>query len=620
MQQRFYVGKHTGTISDALLAYGAAWLIDAVVSHATDGRTRATISDEGPFYRIDAGVTLQDEWLDYDPVLVPLVTDAKHPPPEDLPALAVRDVNETWTGVRRYFEQLKLLRETLQKDQDWKQQAEAGRKNPNTSLNQLLSEEVQHRLQDQRLPPDWTVVTYVGDYRMQAQDNHNQLIVQWSQSNKQRPGLALRTVLRMLATPQTNLDALIEEWKKQTKGDKLGEAMVTATQLLNPHMGKGQNRAKANGLVMSNEKSFWLLEFLKVLGLWAAALPAKAPESELRKTYALAPKRLEMRFHQRVFADFRSSAPTNETSVKQDSIAVLRYTISLLEHLVEEENDEDLAAFGGRVSDLVHGLAVATYQLLSRNSYTTMNIAFLGLPDWMPRIEKRADAQLFTGILHEHLQRITVIDEKASEGQQLLTHYREFVTSNRLQPFFDFCAGYSSYLLSALDHKRWMIRPFLTNNMEALLTMNNKKYSPILASEGFRHIAAAIRRSTLALVYQDPSKRRYDIRYGLGQELQRQARYDDEFLRALGDFVQSYNDETLRVRERTKGKDQSVHRPLVTTHDLEDIVALVDEYGARTICNLLIAYGYAREPKEADKDPQPGDALATGIEPEQAAN
>jgi hypothetical protein len=300
-----------------------------------------------------------------------------------------------------------------------------------------------------------------------------------------------------------------------------------------------------------------------------------------------------------VFNTFRRNVPSNETSVKQDIVAVLRYGITLLEHMLEDEDDE-LASFGSRLSDLVQGLAVATYQLLSRNSYTTMNISYLGLPDWLPQISHPGDAQRCAEMLREHQQRIMAINEEESEGLHLLSQYRDFLSSNEMQPFFAFCTGYSSYLLRSIERKRWMVQPFSTSNMEALLTMSDKKYKPILENDGFRHIATAIRRSTLSLVYQEPGKRRYDVRYGLGQELQRQARYDDEFLRALGDFVQSYNDETLRVHERTKGKDPSTRRALVTTHDLEDIVALVDEYGARTICNLLIAYGYAREPRETD--------------------
>lgn len=606
MQQIFYCPKTTGTLSDLLFALGIATIIDLVVSRATNGRRRATIRDEGSVYVVDAGVPIQEEWLDDDLAIIPFVTDAKHPLPEDMAGEEFRDVNGTWERVRGYFNQVKVLRAELQTDDEWRRQAEANRKSPAVTLNQLVGDEIEQRLKDSLPPAEWTVTTYVGDYRMQAQDNHNLLIEQWVRANRAEPGLALRLLCKLTATPQVNQDAIIEEWKKRAKGKELGDVLVTASQLLNPHMGKGQNRAKANGLVMANEKSFWLVEFVKAVGLWAAALPAKAPDSDLRKSYVLAPRRLELRFHQKVFAEFRRNVPSNETSIKQDVIALLRYTITLINHLMEE--DGELAAFGGSVADLVEGLAVATYQLLSRNSYTTMNIAFLGLPDWMPRIENHADAQLLVAILNEHLQRVTAINEDESEGQRLLADYRDFAAGNRLQSFFAFCTGYSSYLLRSIERKRWMIRPFLTTNMEALLTMNEKKYKPILENEGFRHIAAAIRRSTLTLVYQEPSKRRYDIRYGLGQELQRKARYDDEFLRSLGDFVQGYNDETLRVHERTKGKDPTARRPLVTTHDLEDLVGLVDEYGAATICNLLIAYGYAREPKETEGGPQAGDA------------
>ena len=34
------------------------------------------------------------------------------------------------------------------------------------------------------------------------------------------------------------------------------------------------------------------------------------------------------------------------------------------------------------------------------------------------------------------------------------------------------------------------------------------------------------------------------------------------------------------------------------TDDIAAIVGLVDEYGPQVVCNLLVAYGYAREPRE----------------------
>ncbi|HID34815.1 MAG TPA: hypothetical protein EYP25_09675 [Anaerolineae bacterium] len=132
--------------------------------------------------------------------------------------------------------------------------------------------------------------------------------------------------------------------------------------------------------------------------------------------------------------------------------------------------------------------------------------------------------------------------------------------------------------------------------------MSQPKLSPILQSQGFRNIAEAIRRSTVIPQYIGRQQSQYDIRYGLGQELKRKAQYPDEFIQALAEFMQSYNEENARVYERTKGK--GIRRKAITTQDIEEILALVDEYGSRTVANLLIAFGYARDPREESTDNQ----------------
>ena len=125
--------------------------------------------------------------------------------------------------------------------------------------------------------------------------------------------------------------------------------------------------------------------------------------------------------------------------------------------------------------------------------------------------------------------------------------------------------------------------------------------TPIVEDEGFRNVAYAIRMSTLVPVYVGRSKSRFDIRYGLGQNLMRQAQYPDNFVEALAEFMQSYNDETMRVHERTKG---AARRKLITTQDIEAVVKLVDTYGSKTVCNLLVAFGYARDPRERTEETQ----------------
>lgn len=303
-----------------------------------------------------------------------------------------------------------------------------------------------------------------------------------------------------------------------------------------------------------------------------------------------------MNYHRRIFARFRDRL-WNEGVVKQDIMASLLYAEVLLEQSIE---DDALDVFDeGGISNVVNGMDVATYQLLSANSYTMMNLSFLGLPDWMPHIRMSEDAEGYVAILQEHQGRIRAIDEDRSEGYALLQLYRDFLSGNYFAPFYEFLAGYSSYLISALDRSQFYIKPFSETNLRRLFDMAKPELSPILEDEGFRNVAYAIRMSTVVPLYLGRNKSRFDVRYGLGQELMRKAQYEDDFIQALSEFMQSYNDETMRVHERTKG---TARRKLITTQDIESVVRLVDEHGSKTVCNLLVAFGYARDPREKPEE------------------
>ncbi|RMI05154.1 MAG: hypothetical protein D6681_08585 [Calditrichaeota bacterium] len=138
------------------------------------------------------------------------------------------------------------------------------------------------------------------------------------------------------------------------------------------------------------------------------------------------------------------------------------------------------------------------------------------------------------------------------------------------------------------------------------------KLSEILDKEkhpGFHNIAYAIRQSTVVAQYRkQQGDRRYDVRYGLGQELARKARYPDQFITALSDFLHKYNAENAQVMETRSGP----YRRSIQVTDIEDIVALVDQYGSELICNLLVAYGYARSGSQAPGEFAPDDEVPDG--------
>ena len=125
------------------------------------------------------------------------------------------------------------------------------------------------------------------------------------------------------------------------------------------------------------------------------------------------------------------------------------------------------------------------------------------------------------------------------------------------------------------------------------------KLGPILEKKGFQNIANAIRQSTvMAQYWKSQGDRRYNVRYGLGQELNRKANYPADFIAALSDFMHKFNAENAQVMETRQGP----YRKSLVKTDIDDIVALVDEYGSVLICNLLVAYGYARLPRASDSE------------------
>ena len=140
----------------------------------------------------------------------------------------------------------------------------------------------------------------------------------------------------------------------------------------------------------------------------------------------------------------------------------------------------------------------------------------------------------------------------------------------------------------------------------------NQDAIEIFNSKGFLRIADAIRRATVFAQWQRSQfdDRTYEVRYGLGQELMRHARYEKEFLAALSEFLFEYNAETARedekaAREITKYNNGKA-RPLTAQDrkerhlrwmtdeaDLKEVAALVKDHGSEVVGSLLVACGYS---------------------------
>ena len=408
----------------------------------------------------------------------------------------------------------------------------------------------------------------------------------------------LRLIRDLYAQTPNDLAAAEKAWKvlDRAKGWSI-PTMITAGQIYNPSQGKGQNRAKADRLAMGNVKGFWLAEFLKAVGFYRAALTKGLRGSKDRKTYVLAPMTLSLTEHDKVFKEFKSAMERSETPVRCDILASIRYAKALLGYSQADEGRSVLRRFVqvGRPRSVVAGFASVFYKNLG-NSAATMNLPFVGLPGWL-QVATRQDVVDTSKVMGEHERIVTQFDESHSDEHALLLAYRDFCSGEDLEAFFTFAVHYSAFIIGRRERKQYA-RQFTENNLRRLIMGSDPKLAPILETPGFQNIAYAIRQSTVTAQWRKKQgDRRYDVRYGLGQQLARKAHYADEFIAELSDFLHKYNAKNAQVMETREGP----YRRSVRMSDIEEIVRLIDEYGSRTICHLLVAYGYARTSREKDQ-------------------
>jgi hypothetical protein len=125
----------------------------------------------------------------------------------------------------------------------------------------------------------------------------------------------------------------------------------------------------------------------------------------------------------------------------------------------------------------------------------------------------------------------------------------------------------------------------------------NLRIADLIKSAGFRSIANAVHEATVKAQYwKGQGQQDYDIHYGLAQKWNRAVDQGTEFfLHELADFVRAYNEENGKRQEKRKPT-----RDAVVQTDLDTILNTITtgEVDARTVCLLLLAYGYSMTANE----------------------
>ncbi|MCC7352985.1 MAG: hypothetical protein IT330_04445 [Anaerolineae bacterium] len=586
-QSTYWTDKTTDTFADTLLMYGVAILLDHLLTNNVGKRT-VRIKDEGSVFAItlERPIAPGFENVPWFCDLPFIETRSKKPP-------------EGWLGVTVDYD--------AERERNTNYYAARKQLPPEARRPGATPDRFPALAQAEALKPrsDWQVLAQIN--QMGSIAAYTQVLEAWAECRTCFPDL-LRLLLALFAATPNDTDAALTGWKALKKERGLNaKDTATPVQVLNPAMGKGINRAKADGADrLGNPDSFWPLEFLKFWGMRGAGLPrvVKSPQPtggrgpRDRKTYVLHPVNISLETHQNVYDRFNEGLWAN-TAVKMDILAALRYTDTYLEQWLAGEPSDD---WGGSIEDRIKSLAIAFYKDMG-SAVSLLNLSEIGLPRWM-QAKTSEQGHAYRDLLQEHLRIVSSLSERNADEYRLLTTYRSFLSGHDLIAFFGFTGAYSALLMSRLERGQWAPR-FLTTNLEVLIMGHDHKLKPILDTPGFQHIATAIRRSTVTPQYfkSKGQSRVYDIRYGLGTDLLRKAAYPDRFIQALSEFMHAYNQENAQINERYDGKPP-VRRSNITTDDIAQVVALIDEYGAQTVGNLLVAFGYARESRE----PEPGEA------------
>jgi hypothetical protein len=605
--QPYYINKTSDTSADTLLAIGLASLLSRVLSSLGKPSKGLTIEDAGPYHELRLPTPVTDGDLQHLKPFSPLrllvtATQNKKQVEKQGKQLNGFYYEAEQEKSRVYYAKFKTL--------------EAALRRPEARLNRS-----KYPILGELEEPDPQLGHYRAINQMRIAGSFNDLLQRWTDLEElQREHI--RLLLTFFSSPDNDIAAAIAAWQKLAKEHGLkGNPEVAALQVVNPTTGKGANRPKSNTLRSEgNPDNFWLLELLKFVGFMDAAAPYVIQGSKDRKTYVLQPRIIELGTLQGMMRTFRSVC-WSSTVVKLDIMAALRFTQTFIkqrEQALSGEAEEDEFSDVTQLYSIAQGFEVLSFKDMG-SAYATMNVSCINFPQWLPEIKTSDDAERAQVLLKEHLQIIQQIrngkGEEGSEEYELLRFYRDFLSGHDMRPFWKFTTAYSSYLISQREGEktphRW-IRQLSITGLENLLAMNNKggKLTEITKDTGFRRIAYAIRQSTVTAQYRRAQlkDRRYDVRYGLGQELMREATYRDKFIIALSKFLHEYEAETAREEEKVANElgrkltleDRRARglRAQVDTDSIQAIADLIDRFNSsELIGSMLIAYGYAREPR-----------------------
>lgn len=560
------LAKKTGTYADSLAVAGLERLL-----YLLDGG-RSRIEDRGGFYELILDAPVRLEELDYESV-------------RNSPGYRYIKLKESSSVPLHHF--------------DYQAEGEVARNywELRSSLGDNPTQEQRNQLEEMAPQPQWSL--YRNVYSLKG----------FGAPNRQGAYNKLHEYIRN-AEPSDFREALFLRLGNLADGDlaeiaasKTFKPDVSSVQAFAPLTGKGINAPKTtlpDASSLPNKFLDWFGEYLKYLGLSLVANARAIGRDRNKdvKLFVLAPGSIDAGMLGKLSSDFfrlRLRSASTQIDI-QSSLGVAMALVSQL-------SSDDLDEYGEKTPrDFISGIQTAYFKNLGK-AHALTNVGFIGLPGWFPVTSENSGEWL--EMLSEHGGVLRVLDEERSEEAELLFLYRDFLSADmgqtlNTQALFEFLSSYASFFMRARERKRY-VRPFTTNNLRRLLVSLNSKFREIVEDPGFRAVAGAIRRSTVTEQYhKSKGNQVFEIEYGLFQDFKRKARFPDQFVGALSEFINSYNAQNARREEQLKGKGGR-RRARLTVGDLDSVVKLIDEHEPESVAMLLIAYGSARDPRAPDE-------------------
>jgi hypothetical protein len=567
--KEFFIDKNSNTYAETLETYGLAHLVDEILTRANTPNRKVEITDMGVYYYIKPSQAITEEMLSkigYFQVIKFLKKQSDTEVPAD-----IGNNFYDYPNQKKEFDAIKEARNKISTDKKMKPEE---KKEKLLALNNLFESEFGKKLDE------------AFDVYKNIVDNHYEGYIKAHSilhNNQRHFDSLLKEILDFYSITPNVLQKVKREFKIDEK--------LTAQQLYSPNQGKGLNKNKADNANMTNLDSYWVQELMKIAGALQMMICRLVKVGSIYDLKIFVPeyKHILWSKSKELMLEFKRQLKSY-SPIRLDILNILNFSINFIQRSPE---------FTGRLKNTINGFH-SVYQKKLGKKRAVINIAFIEVPDFI-EIKDKQSANQWIEILNSQKNIISSIKEQGDAVQGLLA-YRNFLSGGDLQSFFKFCNWYSVYLMQALGKEQYYIKPFKIETLN-LFYMNmdneNLNLSEIIANEGFKAVAQAIRKSTVSLQYTPKDARKFDIRYGLAQEIQNKSKSKIDLATFIGEFIATYNAETAKVAEKNGGR---AFRSNVKDKELEQFYNLLDKHPSRLIGALLASYGFALEAKEIGKE------------------